>query len=206
MARRMIAGILGAVVGVLPLALVNLLVNGAGTFGEIEAQAAANAVVLGAVALVGGVVLGAVTTGWMAGRSGGVAGATVAGVIAAVLYAVVVIFLVVGGARQGWGPPVAAIHPLRASAAILLVASLLLGITLIVGRLAEDTRPSRPAMPAASSRPMGRPVPGAPQRPGVSQPRDPRQYNWDDGSWPARPPVGGRHQMGTHRSAPRYPR
>jgi hypothetical protein len=78
--------------------------------------------------------LGGAVAGWMAGRRG-LGAAALAGGIAALWYAVCIILLVVGGAKAGWGPPIAALHPLRFSAAILLVASLLLLVALLVGWL-----------------------------------------------------------------------
>src|SRR5579863_5725687 len=135
MLRRILAGILGSLAGALPLLMVNVLVNGGGSFGAIESTIEENVVVFGAGALLGGVVLGGVVAGWIAGRRGGTAESGVAGGIAAVLYAVMVILFVVGGAKQGWGPPIAALHPLRASAAICLVATLLLGVALLTGAL-----------------------------------------------------------------------
>jgi hypothetical protein len=173
MVRRVIAGILGCVAGVLPLVLVNVLVNGAGTFGDLETAAAQNAVLFGAVALLGGILLGGAIAGWIAGRRGGAAAGGVAGIIAGVLYAITVILLVVGGARQGWGPPIAALHPIRASAAILLVGALLTAVALGVGALAGRSQHpvrltghtsaprapvSRPAERRSAARPPDEPV------------------------------------------------
>ena len=67
MARRIVAGILGGVVGVLPLVLVNLLVNAGGALGGLETVAAENAAALGIMALLGGVLVGGMLAGWLAG-------------------------------------------------------------------------------------------------------------------------------------------
>jgi hypothetical protein len=162
MSRTVLAGIVGGVLGVLPLALLNLIVNASGALGAFETQAASNAAQLGALALLGGLALGGSVAGWMAGRRGLVP-AAVAGGIAALLYAVCVILLVVGGAKAGWGPPIAALHPLRASAAILLVASLLALVALGVGWLT--------ARRAAAAHAMARRATGA--QPGVGRPGSP---------------------------------
>jgi hypothetical protein len=143
MGRTVLAGIVGGVLGMLPLALLNLIVNASGKLGGIETQAASNAAQLGAAALLGGLALGGAVAGWMAGRHG-LGAAALAGGIAALWYAVAVILLVVGGAKAGWGPPIAALHPLRASAAILLVASLLLVVALAVGWLTARRAVVRP--------------------------------------------------------------
>jgi hypothetical protein len=165
--RRMVpAGILGGVLGVLPLALLNVIVNASGALGAVETLAASNSALLGAAALLGGLALGGAVAGWLAGR-GGLGVAAGAGSIAALWYAVCVILLVVGGAKAGWGPPIAALHPLRASAAILLVASLLLLVALLAGwltarRATVAARGATGAHPAAgrpaSARDMGNPV------------------------------------------------
>lgn len=153
MARRVVAGILGGVAGILPLVLVNLLVNTGGALGDVQAVAVEYALALGVVALLGGVLAGGGLAGWLgARRGGGIGAAGMAGALAAALYAVTVILVLVGGARQGWGPSVAAIHPIRVSAAIILVACLLLGVALITGAVV------RRGQAAAAVRATGRQV------------------------------------------------
>jgi hypothetical protein len=201
MARRVVAGILGCVVGVLPLLLVNVLANGAGTFGDLETLVEQNAVAFGAGALLGGVLLGGAVAGSMAGRCGGAASGGIAGIIAGALYAVMVILLVVGGAKQGWGPPIAALHPLRVSAAILLIAALLTAVALGVGALAGRGQVRREL--ALDSR--------MPEAGGAS---GPRYASWTQGepdrSWDggraasaSRPPAGVPARSSASRSAPR---
>ncbi len=174
MAKLILAGVVGSLLGMLPLALVNLLVNGSGSFGDIEAAAVQNATLLGAAALLGGPALGGSVAGWMAGRRGGLRAAAVAGTIAAALYAVSVILLVVGGAKAGWGPPIAALHPIRASAAIVLVAGLLLGVALLVGWLVgRSAAPAARLAPGAQGGAFAPPAGGPPQRQPAPE-RDPR--------------------------------
>lgn len=146
MTARVVAGIVGGIAGVLPLAAMNL----AGLFGWLDATDAQVAALSGAGALLGGVLLGGVVAGWMAGRRGGGTAGVVAGVIASALYAVAVIGLVVGGARQGYGPPIIALHPIRTSGALLFVAVLLLGVTLIVSWSVGRTHAGRVRAAAAS--------------------------------------------------------
>lgn len=173
MARRVVAGIVGGALGVLPLVLVNLLVNAGGALGDVEAVAAQSALLLGIVALLGGVLAGGILAGWLAGRTGGAPAAGFAGTLAALLYAITVILVIVGGAKQGWGPSVAAIHPLRVSAAILLVACLLLGVALATGALVGRGRVVAPAYgPAPSER---RPRSGLPSDPRNRPPNGPRR-------------------------------
>lgn len=132
MAARIVAGILGGIAGVIPLLAVNLAAsNGLLDTGDVQAAALS-----GAGALLGGVLLGGIVAGAIAGRRGGGIAGAVAGSIAAALYAVVVIGLVVGGARQGHGPPIIAAHPIRTSGALLFVAALVMGVSVVVGWIA----------------------------------------------------------------------
>ena len=201
MARRVIAGILGCAAGVLPLVLVNVLVNGAGTFGDIETLAAQNAVLLGAVALLGGILLGGTIAGWIAGRRGGAAAGGIAGTIAGVLYAITVILLVVGGARQGWGPPIAALHPIRASAAIVLVAALLTAVALGVGALAG--RGQGPASRQAPSGPRSAAVSGLGGARYAPRPPEEPARPGGRGYAPSRPAAGAPQRSAPGRSVPR---
>lgn len=197
MARRIVAGILGGVVGVLPLVLVNLLVNAGGALGGLETVAAENAAALGIMALLGGVLVGGMLAGWLAGREGGAPAAGLSGAVAALLYAVTVILVVVGGARQGWGPSVAAIHPIRVSAAILLVACLLLGVALTTGALtgrraaAQHTAQNTARQPAPPQHPGYGPGYGS-----YAPPRDAR-YPAPSASGRARAPNVARRPAST---------
>jgi hypothetical protein len=202
MAKRVIAGILGAIVGVLPLALVNVVVNGGGTFGDVETQAVDHAVAVGAVALLGGVALGGTVAGWIGGRRGGAAGGGISGAVAAILYAIVVILAAVGGARQGWAPPIFALHPIRTSAAVVLVATLLLAVALVVGRLA-GARPAPGARaPVSGAAGAGR-LDAAGPRPVGAPPADPRAQGFNRPIPPSRPPAGAPARSSFDRSAPR---
>src|SRR5258708_19391339 len=86
MAKLILAGVVGSLLGMLPLALVNLLVNGSGSFGDIEAAAVQNATLLGAAALLGGPALGGSVAGWMAGRRGGLLAAALPATISSPPY------------------------------------------------------------------------------------------------------------------------
>lgn len=186
MLARIPGAALAWVVSVAPLAAVNLIAY-LGVFTLNEAALA------GAVALVAGVALGALTAGLSGGRardlaanaeapvapSGawdadearlGARGALVVGGIAATLYA-----LTMGGliALAGWLnvlPNIVAQHPLRITAAIICVAAIFLGLALLVGWLAA--RGSAPDADVAintaatsSAAPAARRPVGAPTRP-----------------------------------------
>jgi hypothetical protein len=190
MASRLLAGVLGGIAGIFPLAA-NAAVDYAATQGLLDertAHLAVSPVFSGPPALLTGVALGAVVAGWPAGRRGGAPAAGVAGGIAAGLYAVVVIGLVVGGARLELVPSVAGVHPLRTSAAVIFLASVLLGVAwllgALVGRSAEaDATPTRGASVSGS--------PGARERGPRKDDRwrtsrsgfaDRNGYNADDGA------------------------
>jgi hypothetical protein len=135
MASRFVAGVLGGIAGIIPLAA-NAAVDYAATQGLLDATTAhwaQSPLLAGPPALLSGVALGGIVAGWPAGRRGGAAAAAAAGGIAAGLYAVVVTGLVVGGARLGLVPSVAAVHPLRASAAVIFLASVLLAVAWLLG-------------------------------------------------------------------------
>lgn len=137
MASRLLAGMLGGIAGIVPLAA-NAAVDYAATQGLLDATTAhwaLSPVFSGPPALLLGVALGGVIAGWPAGRRGGAPAAAAAGGIAAGLYAVVVTGLVVGGARLGLVPSVAAVHPLRASAAVIFLASVLLAVAWLLGAM-----------------------------------------------------------------------
>lgn len=141
--RRVAGGIAGWLAAVLPLLGVNL----AGIADVFDTE---TAVIAGAAALVGGIVLGAIVTGLLAGRptptrAGGASAMLPAGIIAAALYIASLIAVVVVATRTDAAPEVMAAHPLRITGAIVCLGALLLGASLLVGMLA-----GRQAAPTAS--------------------------------------------------------
>ena len=114
---RVAGGIAGWLIGLLPLIAVNI----AGNAGALSAD---DAVLAGAAALLGGLLLGGIIAGAVGGRptrtrSGGVTGAFISGGIAALLYAVALIALVIGAGRAEAAPQIVAEHPIRMSAAVV---------------------------------------------------------------------------------------
>jgi hypothetical protein len=205
MVRRVIAGILGYVAGALPLVLVNVLVNSS-AFGDNGTTAAQNTVLFGAVGLLGGTLLGGTIAGWIAGRRGGAAGGGGAGAIAGVLYAITMIAVIRVGAQERWNSALGALDPIRTSAALILVATLLTMVALAVGALAGPGRGQSerwaPAAPrgTAASGPGGssgaRAVRHSPERVG-------RPSEWERPQSPSRPPTGVSPRSAPRRSAPR---
>lgn len=132
--RRFVGGILGWLVGVLPLIAVNV----AGAMAFLDDETAALA---GTGALLGGMLLGGVIAGVFGGRgspekSGGAGAALVSGGLAAALYAGTLFALVAGASQIGVAPDVVAAHPIRVGAAILCLGAVLLAVALTAGALA----------------------------------------------------------------------
>ncbi|MEO7000844.1 MAG: hypothetical protein ABI068_03490 [Ktedonobacterales bacterium] len=126
MIARILGGIAGWLVGVLPLVIVNLV----GFAGTLDPDQAALA---GAIGLVGGVMLGGVVAGFIGGRSGGVGGALLSGGLAALLYVASVGGLLIFSGSQGDLPNIILEHPIRVGVAVLCVGAMLLMLTLLVG-------------------------------------------------------------------------
>lgn len=174
--RRIAGGIAGWLVAVLPLLGVNI----AGYANILDTQTAALA---GAAALIGGILLGSLITGLIAGRSsatraGGAIATLPAGLLAALLYVVSLIAVVGVAIRIEAAPAVVMEHPIRITGAIIFLGAMLLGIALLAGMLAGK-RASQPA-PEAHVSPR-RPNASAPQTaarpPSAPQPR----YEVDSG-------------------------
>lgn len=168
--RRIAGGIAGWLVAVLPLLGVNI----AGYANILDTETAALA---GAAALIGGILLGSLITGLIAGRSsatraGGAMAALPAGLLAALLYVVSLIAVVGVAIRIEAAPAVVMEHPIRITGAIIFLGAMLLGIALLTGMLASK-RASQPA-PEAQASPR-RPNASAPQTaarpPSTTQPR-----------------------------------
>lgn len=173
----LLGGVAGWLVGVAPLLAVNLV----DYFGVYYFP---NPFLAGAAGLTLGLLLGGVVAGLVGARARGagrgVRGAGTTGLVAATLYAVSVIGLMEAARSFDALPPAVTKHPLRVSAGILFLASLLLLVALLTGALAgveEATSVSQATQPtrtASSSRmPETRGVGSSPVygRPPYSQPR-----------------------------------
>lgn len=210
MVRRAFAGVVGAVFALLPLVLVNAIVTTTGALNSLTPNADQQSLVVGATALVGGVLLGGGLAGWIAGRASGTAAGGVAGVIAALLYAGSLIGVIMLGGSGREGLPYVQVHPIRASAAILLVAAVLVAVALIAGRIVSP--PAQPALAPSAGNATPRYAPGAGPR------MDPRyggqglqpasHTGWQSGPPRPREPVSAPRppQSRSGPSGPRYPR
>lgn len=206
---RVAGGIAGWLIGLLPLIAVNI----AGKIGTLSAD---DAVLAGAVALLGGLLLGGIVAGAVGGRPartrpGGVTGAFISGGIAALLYAVALIALVIGAGRAGAAPAVVAEHPIRMSAAVVFLAALLLAIAVVTGAIAgrghqgaaahQDAPPlprygnvfERDEQPARRTDYRTRPLDDYRERPPRHAP--PTQPRYREGQ-PVRPPAPTRPGVG----------
>jgi hypothetical protein len=202
MVRRALAGLVGAALGLLPLLLLSVLMSDPARSGT-AAPSNSQVVQAGATALIGGLLLGGGVAGWIAGRKAGVAGGTAAGIVAAVFYAATLIGgIFFGGVRGKDGLYYVGLHPLRSSAAILMVASVIIVVSVLaslVVRPAGRVGPQPAAAPMAS---YGRP----PSPRYVPQP----PYAGGSAAWPPSQPRS-REQISVPRtrqsqSRPRYPR
>lgn len=131
--RWIAGGIAGWLAAVAPLLGVNI----AGYANVFDSE---TAVIAGAVALAGGILLGGLVAGLIAGRpsaarSGGAAGALPAGIVAALLYIVSLTGVVMVATRTDAAPAVVADHPLRITGAIVCLGAILLGMSLLFGML-----------------------------------------------------------------------
>lgn len=181
--RRIAVGVVGWLAAVLPLLGVNIA-------GYANVFDTSTAVIAGAAALLGGIVLGAVVTGLLAGRpsakrAGGAATTLPAGGVGAALYAVSLIVVVQVAIHIQAAPAIVAAHPIRIAFAIICLGAILLGLALVVGTLAARLPAKQHAQPAPryaapvaqQSRPQPRyaPPPSQPRRnDGYPDPRDPR--------------------------------
>ncbi|HEY7342378.1 MAG TPA: hypothetical protein VH591_15990 [Ktedonobacterales bacterium] len=132
--RWIAGGIAGWLAAMVPLLAVNI----AGYANVFDSN---TAVIAGAAALFGGILLGGLATGLIAGRpssarAGGAPSTLPAGGLAAFLYVISLITVVMVAIRVGAAPTVVAEHPLRISGAIVCLGAILLGMSLLVGLLA----------------------------------------------------------------------
>ncbi|HEY1390065.1 MAG TPA: hypothetical protein VGF38_16120 [Ktedonobacterales bacterium] len=131
--RWIVGGIAGWLAAMAPLLGVNI----AGYANVFDSN---TAVIAGAVALLGSILLGGLVTGLIAGRSssaraGGVLATMPAGVLAAFLYSISLITVVMVAIRVEAAPTVVAEHPLRISGAVVCLGAILLGMSLLIGVL-----------------------------------------------------------------------
>jgi hypothetical protein len=198
MARRALAGLLGALLGLLPLVVVDAVVNSPTLMGSLT-PTTDQAALMSLTAVVGGLLLGGGAAGWIAGRKAGISAAAAAGVVTALLYASALIgAILLGGARGQQGLPYVQLHPVRSSAVVLLVASVMIVVALLAGWI---VRPA-PQAPAAMR-------PAYPDRPPAPRYAAPNSTPGAPGAWPA--PARPSQPMSAPRprqsqSAPRYPR
>ncbi|MGO8948950.1 MAG: hypothetical protein ACLQUY_15135, partial [Ktedonobacterales bacterium] len=133
MLRHIMGGIAGWIIGALPLIAVN--------FATYLGYYFDNPILIGAVALLAGLLLGGIASGYIGGGRetadavGGAAGAGISGSIAALLYAVTIITLVVIAPRLGVIEPLTTSQLLHIVIAVLFCAALLLGVSILTGRL-----------------------------------------------------------------------
>jgi hypothetical protein len=130
MGRRVIGGICGWIIGSLPLIAVNIA-----TYLGFYID---NPVLIGATALLAGLILGGITSGFIGGRpvasvSGGAIGAGISGSISALLYAVTIIALVILAPGLGGLPALPVDQLVHVIIAALFCAALLLGISMLTG-------------------------------------------------------------------------
>ena len=149
--RWIAGGIVGWLAAVLPLLGVNI----AGYANVFDTE---TAVVAGASALIGGILLGGLVTGLIAGRSsvaraGGATMALPAGSTAGALYAISLVAVVMVAIRTDAAPAVVVEHPVRITIAILCLGAILLGVSLLVGMIVGrrgSTPESQPQTQAAT--------------------------------------------------------
>lgn len=131
--RWIAGGIAGWLAAMAPLLGVNI----AGYANVFDSN---TAVIAGAAALLGSILLGGLVTGLIAGRSssaraGGALATLPAGILAAFLYSISLITVVMVAIRVEAAPTVVAEHPLRISGAVVCLGAILLGMSLLVGVL-----------------------------------------------------------------------
>lgn len=178
--RWIVGGIAGWLAAMAPMLGVNIA-------GYANVFDSSTAVIAGAAALLGSILLGGLVTGLIAGRSslarmGGALATLPAGILAAFLYIISLITVVMVAIRVGAAPTVVAEHPLRISGAVVCLGAILLGMSLLIGvltgkRMGQGTsqaqaqghstaqqgmaRPSQPGYGGQPSQPARGVYPGA---------------------------------------------
>lgn len=189
-------GIAGWLVGALPLVAVNV----AGFLGIFSFQ---DTLIVGGIALLGGILLGGIVAGSIAGRA---RAALASGGIAALLFVLTIVALEVGTAITDVAPPLVAAganvqDAVRAVGVLVFAAALLLAVSLVTGTIRNapdrDVAHSRPAHPVSRARasqvvppaPVARwqdePAPHIRTASGPRQPQPSAAYRAPRGSGPA---------------------
>jgi hypothetical protein len=201
MPGRLIGAIVGWLTGVLPV----VGLNAAEYFGLYLP----NPELLDALALVIGVILGSVLSGYIGGRSraGGATGASIAGAISSALYVISTVALLLFSASQGGMTSISSGQVIHVAAALLFFTALWLGIAMLTGFLTtRDTAPQEDSPPYREtnlSRYTEKRNAGRPSQPVTTRPGDTSAYN--------RPERGrtsgyyGEYPNSGSSSRPRYP-
>jgi hypothetical protein len=181
MRRRVIGGIAGWIIGALPLIAVNIA-----TYMGFYTD---NPILIGATALLAGLILGGITSGFIGGRpqaraSGGAIGAGISGGISAVLYALSIIALVILAPSLGSLPPsFTADQVVHIIIAVLFCAALLLGISMLAGVFAG--RGQAEEEEETLSMPVSRTSPYYHNQPSKPSPPNRMYNNPQTPSWPS---------------------
>jgi hypothetical protein len=199
--RWIAGGIAGWLAAVLPLIGVNIAGYNNMVYGDA-------AVVAGAVALFGGILLGGVVAGWMAGRptserAGGAAAALPAGLVAGILFIISLIAVIIIAIRLDAAPALVADHYLRITVAIICLGAILMGIALLVGMLVGRTSAAPRTQPQASRpEPMSR-QPMQPRYPSPSAPYASQQRMGSDPRYRDSAHQNSYEQQADYRATPR---
>lgn len=190
MARRFTGGIAGWIVGVIPLAAVNI----ADYFGAFAFQ---DAVLAGAAALIAGALLCGTIAGTLGGRPragypSGAAASIPAGLAGSLLFAVSVIALIIGTALRDSAVKFSIQTWLGLLAGLLFLTALPFGIALAAGALAGRRGESHahlasaarvPSRPAATPQRVSRPQPYTQSHSGP-RPHYEQQSGWQEAQYP----------------------
>jgi hypothetical protein len=196
MRRRVIGGIAGWIIGALPLIAVNIA-----TYLGFYID---NPILIGATALLAGLILGGIASGFIGGLpgrwvSGGAIGAGISGGISALLYAVTIIALVIFAPNLGGLPALPVDQLVHVIVAVLFCAALLLGISMLTGVFAgrdrasaeEEEEDERVSMPRQPNRVYNNPqTPSRPVRRDQERRSQPTAAGHSEGYRGYEPPAG----------------
>ena len=141
MRGRVIGGIVGWLIGVLPIVGLNA--------AEYSGLYLPNPEFFGALALVIGVILGGIVSGYIGGRSmsGGAAGAGITGGMSSALYIISTVVLFLVSASLGGITSISSGQLLHVAAALLFFTALWLGIAMLTGFLTGRDAPTQESSP-----------------------------------------------------------